>query len=173
MKKVIKPIKGFRGYFVSNYGEVYSAWKSSGPGARVGVSLKRLKQIPSSGRVMVGLSRGGKRHTIRIHKLVLEAFVGPCPSGMEACHFPDRDTANNRLDNLRWDTKASNEADKVLHGTSNHGERNGSAKLITSQVRDIRKQREQGKTYRQLSEKYDVSISNIQSICQRWTWKNA
>jgi hypothetical protein len=57
-----------------------------------------------------------------VHQLVLEAFVGPRPSGMECCHG-DGDPSNNRLVNLRWDTKSSNVLDRVRHGTHHHANR--------------------------------------------------
>ena len=47
-----------------------------------------------------------------VHRLVLLAFVGPCPVGMEGCHF-DNDATNNRLSNLRWDTLSNNQKDRV------------------------------------------------------------
>jgi hypothetical protein len=50
-----------------------------------------------------------------VHRLVLEAFTGPCPQGMEACHN-DGDPGNNAIGNLRWDTHASNIADVIAHG---------------------------------------------------------
>lgn len=37
----------------------------------------------------------------RVHRLVLEAFVGPCPEGFE-CDHSNRDRHNNALTNLRW-----------------------------------------------------------------------
>jgi hypothetical protein len=52
---------------------------------------------------------------------------------MEACHG-DGDSANNRLGNLRWDTPTNNHADKILHGTTNRGERSGTAKLTDAAV---------------------------------------
>ncbi|QOV97160.1 HNH endonuclease [Rhodococcus pyridinivorans] len=52
----------------------------------------------------------------KVHRLVLEAFTGPCPDGMVGCHN-DGDTTNNRLDNLRWDTPGANNRDKRTHGT--------------------------------------------------------
>lgn len=56
-----------------------------------------------------------------VHRLVLEAFVGPCPPGMECRHFPDRDPTNNRLDNLSWATRKQNMEDKASHGTNRKG----------------------------------------------------
>jgi hypothetical protein len=35
---------------------------------------------------------------------------------MECCHY-DGDPANNRVGNLRWDTRSSNNLDAVRHGT--------------------------------------------------------
>ena len=171
MRKEVRPIAGFPGYYVSNYGEVFSKWTGSGSGAHVGVVLRPLKLMRASGRTVVGLSRGGKRHVIRVHRLVLTAFIGPCPPGMQACHFPDRDTSNNRLDNLRWDTPSSNQTDRIAHGTSNRGERNGSAKLTRREVRAIRRERRDGGTYAAIANRYGVSLSAIQQIVERRTWK--
>jgi hypothetical protein len=69
-------------------------------------------------------------------------FRGPCPPGMEACHN-NGDPTDNRLCNLRWDTHANNEADKIRHGTyfiraRLKGERNGNSKLTEEEVRLIR-----------------------------------
>lgn len=46
----------------------------------------------------------------------MEAFVGPCPEGMEVCHN-NGDCTDNRLENLRYDTKSANMLDRVRHGT--------------------------------------------------------
>lgn len=54
---------------------------------------------------------GSSRQPVGLHKLILLAFVGPCPPGMEACHGDDVKT-NNRLTNLRWDTRRANVADR-------------------------------------------------------------
>jgi len=52
----------------------------------------------------------------RVHRLVLEAFIGPAPKGTICCHN-DGDPTNNRLENLRWDTHSSNTRDAIRHGT--------------------------------------------------------
>lgn len=70
------------------------------------------------GYLQVRLPRSGemRRKNWAVHRLVLAAFVGPCPEGMEGCHN-DGNRTHNTLDNLRWDTRSGNAADSLLHGT--------------------------------------------------------
>lgn len=72
--------------------------------------------VRKDGRLSVVLNREGRRRTRLIHQLVLEAFVGPRPNGMEGCHN-DGICTNNVWTNLRWDTRAGNAADTKRHGT--------------------------------------------------------
>lgn len=71
--------------------------------------------VKPTGHVQVRLSDGPRFLTRAVHRLVLEAFVGARPDGLEACHG-DGDPQNNRLENLRWDTRQANVLDKVRHG---------------------------------------------------------
>ncbi len=52
----------------------------------------------------------------RVHRLVLAAFVGPCPLGMQCAHL-DGNPSNNSVDNLRWVTPKENASHKIAHGT--------------------------------------------------------
>lgn len=62
------------------------------------------------------LHRADRRAKIMAHRLVLEAFVGPCPDGLVCCHNNGvRD--DNRVENLRWDTHQANADDTLIHGT--------------------------------------------------------
>lgn len=63
----------------------------------------------------------GRQVRVLVHRLVLETYRGPCPTGMEACHN-NGNTRDNCLSNLRWDTPAENALDRVRHGTSGRGE---------------------------------------------------
>lgn len=105
------PVVGYEGlYEVSDHGRVRSLDRGSRKG-RV-LSLR----VTGSGHKTVALYLLGKPTGKNVHRLVLIAFVGPCPQGMEACHN-DGNPANNHLSNLRWDTHKSNMEDKVKHGT--------------------------------------------------------
>lgn len=114
-----RDIPGYEGYYqASSHGRVRGldrVIEHSGTGkARIrGRILSPGKR--KTGHLIVNLRRGGGARTVPVHRLVLEAFVGPRPEGMECCHWDDN-PANNHLSNLRWDTPSSNEQDKIRNG---------------------------------------------------------
>src|SRR5262245_28162285 len=131
-----KPVDGFPDYRVGDDGSVWSC-RIKGHRAIVG-HWKRLTvyRRPYGCRYcVIGLRAlpGGRLRAFYVHRLVLEAFVGPCPPGQTACHN-DGDTANNALGNLRWDTRTENMADKKKHGTATAGMTNAGAKLSDAAV---------------------------------------
>lgn len=78
--------------------------------------MKARRHDASDARRVVSLSKNGRVIAARIAPLVLAAFVGPCPDGMEGCHN-DGDCTNDLLSNLRWDTRSANNLDAVRHHT--------------------------------------------------------
>ncbi|WP_194385339.1 NUMOD4 motif-containing HNH endonuclease [Microbacterium luteum] len=118
-----RPVIGWEGiYEVSDHGRVRSVERtiphgSGFPMVRVSHVL-RPGSLRKAGHQLVCLMDGvgGRKQSRYVHQLVLEAFVGPMPEGMEGCHY-DGDPRNNRLENLRWDTHAGNMQDAVRHGT--------------------------------------------------------
>lgn len=102
-------------YEVSDQGQVRRT--APGPSTRVGRVLK--PSTNSKGYSIVRLCRNGVQRNKRVHRLVLEAFVGACPLGMECRHLDD-DKSNNQLPNLVWGTRGENEYDKVRNGRHNH-----------------------------------------------------
>lgn len=126
MGEVWKPVTEYNGYYeVSDLGRVRTVDRQV-PHKRHGfIQLKSqiIKPTPclKNGKLValyVGLWRESKRRNRQVHSLVLEAFVGSCPSGLECCHN-DGDPSNNQLENLRWDTHKSNGEDMVKHGSQN------------------------------------------------------
>ena len=88
------------------------------------------------GHMAVHLGDKKKKWTVAVHRLVLLAFVGECPKGMECCH--NNGIANdNRLENLRWDTHANNNADRKAHGNYKSGkDHHMYGKKITQEVKE-------------------------------------
>ena len=109
-------------------------------------------------------------HSHTIHKLVLEAFRGPRPHGMEARHL-DGDGTNNRLSNLCWGTHAENYADRIRHGTAPIGSNSASAKLTEVDVDAIRSRYvPHVVTLKILGQEFGVSAAHISNILKRHTW---
>lgn len=157
---------GIRHYWVTSHGRVFSTKQLFQANAR------ELKQTPSpSGYPMVTLFSDGKRMQRTVHSLVLECFVGPRPEGMDACHY-DGTRDNNRLDNLRWDTREGNLQDMVRHGTVLRGERSPGSILTNDDVREIRKLSAIGAGYSELADMFGVSSTTIGSVVRRKTWKH-
>lgn len=112
-----RAIPGYEGiYEVSDLGRVRSLDRQSTAGRSLRGRIRAAAK-DKGGYLRVPLHHGRAVRYTGAHRLVLEAFVGPCPPGMEACHN-DGDPSNNALSNLRWDTKSANMLDKLLHGTN-------------------------------------------------------
>lgn len=129
-------------------------------------SLKKSGSRPVALRVTLSVS--GVRLYRYVHRLVLEAFVGPAPEGTEGCHF-DGNPLNNNLSNLRWDTHASNYLDSVRHGTNaspptHKGEAHHLATLSDDEVAAIRGSGVAKGSYSALGRKYSVSHHTIRRI---------
>lgn len=110
-------------YEVSDQGLVRSVdrivFRSDGMTVRrAGIRLK--VSVSMSGYPYVCLSRQGVERRYRVHRLVLEAFIGPRPAGMECCHG-DGNQGNCRLSNLRWATQQENLEDALRHGRRRGG----------------------------------------------------
>src|SRR5689334_10373035 len=111
MSVEIREIEGFPGYRVSTEGVVESCW-TRGFNPKLTGTWKPLKGGITRGRRYVWLfDQQRDRHIRYVHEIVLSTFIGPKPSGMEACHENDVGL-DNRLSNLRWDTPAANDEDR-------------------------------------------------------------
>lgn len=114
---------------------------------------------------------GHSQAQYQVHRLILLTFKGPCPVDMEGCH-DDGVGTNNRISNLRWDTKKANEADKVTHGTSNAGARNGKARVTETQVREIRTRLKAGESEESIAMDYPLTKHGVKQIRLNQTWRH-
>lgn len=173
-----REIAGFEGYCVGSDGSVWSC-RICGNGKNAGNRFnerrwRRLKPgSQTSGHLNVSLCSGGVVHQRAVHRIVLEAFVGPAPEGMEACHDPDLNPANNAISNLRWGTSKENSDDSERHGTLARGERLGAhVKLRAEKIPEIFSLRAEGWTQERIATHIGVSRRLIGMVLSRQVWKH-
>ena len=148
-------------YLAGEKGLVYSI-----PRARTSGGI--LTPSTDTGYLRVFLCDGnGVRRYYLLHRIILLAFKGPPPAGMEVRHL-DGNPMNNNLSNLAYGTKLENAADRVTHGTLAKGERLAK-KLDWGSVLDIRALRT-SKTQKELADFYGVAKSTIQRIQNGTCW---
>lgn len=186
MSKIIwLPVVGFEGsYEVSDAGDVRSLdrqidqknWRGNLKTYTYKGKLLKLQE-DKDGYIRASLYCRKKLFFKPVHLLVLEAFVGERPGSgdmIHGCHG-NGDKKDNRLSNLRWDTKEENCLDRDRHGTTARGEAQGSAKLTEEQVREIRKlhvprSRTLGNVA--LAKRFGVSDALISNIIKGKNWKH-
>lgn len=156
-----RPIEGLPAYRVGSDGSVWS--NQRGAWHRIG------QRVDKHGYLFVRLSHHGRVHHKKVHRIVAEAFLGPCPPGREVAH-EDCDKTNARLSNLRYDTHKGNYADSVRVTNLNRGEKNGQSKLDESRVREIKRRLAAGENKYDLMAEFDIGRRCIERIWwgQRW-----
>ena len=122
-----------------------------------------------------------------VHRLVAQAFIGPCPKGKEINH-KDLNKGNNCYRNLEYKTHMKNIHHAVKNGVqfgrSLPGEENNAAKLSNDDVHEIRRLHRKyiksnfsnsGRriTLNTLAKEFNVSSSCIQTIIYNRCWKDA
>ena len=168
-KEEWRDIFGWEGFYqISDMGRLKSLKRPFVPKNRI---LKPC--VDRDGYLFAGLFKNNKRLACpKIHRLVLEAFIGLRPSGLEGRHI-DGNKTNNRLSNVEWSTHAANENDKYSHGTIMSGSKNGYSKLTESDIVKIRKLWETGRfTQWGLALEFGVGQSCIWSVIHRKSWNN-
>lgn len=158
-----KDIPDRSGYQVSDHGRIRSFVRfSDGRVLRPCTNLRGYRQVI--------LGTTGGIHTV--HSLVLRAFVGERPDGMEINHKNGVKT-DNRIENLEYVTKQQNE-DHSRHTLGNYfrGERHGMSKLNEEQVREIRALRKAGLTLWAIANKYGITAANVDYIAKGQAWKH-
>lgn len=173
MSEQWRPIVGLEGsYEVSDLGRIRSiariVVRRDGLRLRIRERIRKVHPHPIHGYLTFTANRAiGAKY---VHVIVMRAFVGPCPLGLETRHR-DGDQLNNKLSNLTYGTKAENESDKITHGTLRWGERVNTSKLKASEVIQIR-MIGGSKPHREIASEFGVSRRLIGMIISRKIWAN-
>lgn len=114
---------------------------------------------------------GGGKYWM-FNRAVCWSFNGPPPSDLHQAAHLDRDTFNNRPDNLMWCTALENSSHKILHGTNPNGSKNGSSRLNESDILPICTSYIAGESANALANKFNVCRGTIILVVRRATWKS-
>lgn len=163
---IFRPVDGHEEYRVGSDG---SFWVRRGAAAEFGHPWRRLNPTKQSNGYI--LARCGRGYWALLNWLVLETFIGPRPPKADACHN-DGDRSNNKLRNLRWDSRKGNFADMAEHGTRPWGSNNAHAKLREADIPVIRKLKREGLSAVEIGLMYGVSDSAIRDIVNRRRWRH-
>ena len=166
-----RAIQDFPGYVVGSDGKVLSYWSQSGCCVFDRPPRVLRPSIVAWGYLQVRLYRNAHGYSRRVAPLVLEAFIGPRPDGMNCCHN-NGVPADNRLHNLRWDTQRNNYRDAIRHGTVTRGERVGGAKLTADQVLEIRRLGASGMSRQEIAEVFRVKRVTVYAIISKQNWRH-
>lgn len=63
-------------------------------------------RLPRQHPVLLERKISHRKKTLRVHRLVALAFIGPAPSEQHTVDHINRDSSDNRVDNLRWASKS-------------------------------------------------------------------
>lgn len=167
-------------YEVSSHGRVRSLDREIID--RNGRTVRRRGRVLSTsadacGYPRVGLNRGAKGNTRKVHSLVALAFLPDPPGEVSASgdgwsvNHIDGVKTNNRVENLEYVTKSGN----IRHAWENKllshsGMKNSQATLTDQDIRDIRAAYAGGEPQSSLRARYGKSSSTISYIVRRITW---
>lgn len=155
----MKPIPSCPGYFASEDGGVYR-------------NGKRRKGVPNNrGYLTIMISVNNQQTLKYAHRLVCEAYHGPCPEGRQCRHL-DGSRVNNAPSNLEWSDKATNEADKERHGTLLLGEKVTGAVLTAVIVAEARERARNGETIEAIAASYGVTRSGMGDAVFGENWRH-
>lgn len=172
-KEIWKDIPGYEGYYqVSSFGRIKSlerliVYKDGRKRIYPSVIIKDRNK-DGFARIIT-LKKDNKGKTFTVNHLVMLSFVGEPPEGYEICHN-DGNHKNNRLDNLRYDTRSENRIDNYRYGR-----RASKGKLSIEEVLQIRnKYKNENITHKELSNIYKVNKSCIGKIIRKenFSWLN-
>lgn len=165
------PIVDADGYEVSNLGNVRSWWMRGGKSARTRADAPRnLRPRGAKGKyqsVSLPSIQGAGYSSRTIHSLVLLAFMGPRPAGMEVAHL-DGNPENNALSNLTYVTHHENEHHKREHGT--WWLRRTHTTLSVPEVAEIKHYLSRGASRSELANVFGVTWALVADIDKGRTW---
>jgi hypothetical protein len=175
-----RPVVGWEGlYEVSDLGRIRSLDKTVARGRKHTVKIFMPARFIGQYRIGryrnywgVVLHRDGKRRLRMVHRLVMDAFVGPLPPGLETRHGP-AGSLDNCMKNLCYGTPAENTADQFRDGVHPIGSVQVNAVLTEAIVRECRARMASNLArIGELAAEFGVSNQSMSKAVRGKTWKH-
>ena len=111
--------------------------------------------------------------TVKAHRWIYEAVVGPIPEGLQIRHHCDNPDCVNPA-HLEPGTAADNTADKMERGRmpNRQGEKHPLARLTADDVREIRRLSAMGHSAPQIAKVFPITRGQIGKIVRRENWRH-
>jgi len=173
----VRPIRHWDGYGVSSDGRVWTSKNAPNRWREMKPAITKPGKKCIRGYLQIIFRSNGLRKAFKVHRLVVEAFIGEIGLGYEVNHI-DGVKTNNDLSNLEIVTHTQNMAHAKRHGLmvrpmNKRGSAHWAAKLDEGKVRDIRKALNDSlEDSVSLAVKYGVSQSLIKQIKYGLIWKH-
>lgn len=174
--ELFRNVKNTNGiYWISNYGRLLTLNHRNSGKAKI---MKPAKDANGYLRTMI--VSNGKLKTIKIHRLVAEAWIENPENKSQVNHI-DFDRSNNKANNLEWMTPKENTEYSYKAGRIKKpictkfvkGSDIGTSILTESQVLEIRsKFKPRVYTREMLGKEYGVAAATIKDIVLRKSWNH-
>ena len=154
-------------YIISSNGVIKSVARKN----RLNDKIKKQRK-DKDGYMIVNLHSDGKTKTLKVHRLLAEAFIYNPLNKPQVNHINGIKN-DNRLQNIEWATQSENMQHSYDNGLTKAsvGEKNGNSKLTTKDVEDMKKLRK-FMTYQELANVFSVSICQAHRIINNKRWKH-
>lgn len=144
MEEIWKDIKGYEGlYQVSNLGKIKSLGRTI---ERIGPNGKKFyRNYPSKiikialdtkGYYRTNLAKNGINKTVKIHRIVAEAFIPNTYNKPQINHI-DGNKQNNNVNNLEWCTNKENQDHSWRNGLRKKGKEHWSYGKVPKQLLNV------------------------------------
>lgn len=178
MKEVWKEVIGYETlYAVSNLGRIKAFAKHIDSGKCHRSWDEHILKCASDqrGYLKTNLAKDGVNRTVKVHRIVAQAFI-PNPDNLPEVNHKDGNKQNNSVENLEWSDRLSNQRHAVKSGLwkPHYGESNGSSKLTKDDVEFIRNNyipRNSDYGANALAKQFGVHRKTIGRIASYKNWK--